>query len=261
MPDTPETGGFTAVQYAFARHIRDPENAPAPHDVEARRMAIYSSLFYHNIENFIANSFPVLRKITPDVRWHDMLRDYFRRHRAHTPLFHKMPREFLHYLENERDDQDDPPFLLELAHYEWMELAISLDPRAINWQDIDLDGDLLEGVPVLSPLACPLCYRWPVHTIGPDNLPEQVPDQPTYLVIYRDSHHKVGFIELNPVAARLVELIQANSGASGRSLLEQIAAELAHPDPETVRSGGLEILQNLHTRDILPGVRSGATHV
>ena len=120
MPDTADRRNFTAVQYAFARHIRDPENAAAPADVEARRMAIYCDLFYNNVESFIANSFPVLRRITPDDRWHAMLRDYFSRHRARTPLFPKMPQEFLHYLEHERDTEGDPQFLLELAHYEWM---------------------------------------------------------------------------------------------------------------------------------------------
>jgi len=254
MSGMAETHKFTAVQYAFARHIRDPENAAAPAGVEARRMAIYCNLFYNNVESFIANSYPVLRKIMPDERWHAMIRDYFRRHQARTPLFHKMPQEFLHYLEHERDVRDDPPFLWELAHYEWMELAMSFDPREIIWQGIDPNGDLLEGVPVLSPLASLLCYRYPVHKIGPDYQPVEPPDQPTWIVVYRDRHHKVGFIELNPVSARLLELIQTDSGASGRSLLEQIATELAHPDSDMVITGGLEIMQNLHRKDILQGV-------
>lgn len=260
MSGRAETPRFTAVQQAFTRHIRDPENASAPADVEARRMAIYCDLFYNNVENFIASSYPVLRKITPDERWHAMVRDYFRRHKARTPLFHKMPREFLHYLEKERVVAGDPPFLMELAHYEWMELAMSFDPREINWQGIDPDGDLLEGVPALSPLASLLRYRYPVHTISPDHQPVEPPEQPTWIAIYRDRHHKVGFIELNAVSARLLELIQADTGASGCRLLEQIAAELAHPDPDKVITGGLEIMQNLHNKDILPGVQRAPTY-
>jgi hypothetical protein len=254
MSGMAETRKFTAVQYAFARHIRDPEHTAAPADVEARRMAIYCELFYNNVQSFIANSYPVLRKITPDERWHAMVRDYFNRHKARTPLFPKMPQEFLRYLEHERDARDDPPFLAELAHYEWMELAMSIDPREINGEGIDADGDLLEGVPVASPLASLLCYRYPVHRISPGYQPLTPPDQPTWIVVYRDRHYQVGFIELNLVAARLLELIQAGSGASGRKLLVQIAGELGHPDPDEVISGGLEIMQNLHRKDILPGV-------
>ncbi len=122
-PSQTRPESFTDIQYAFARHIRDPENQPAPADVEDRRMGIYRDLFYRNVESFLANSFPVLRKIIPDEQWHDMIRDYFSRHRARTPLFPKMPTEFLQYLEHERSGHsDDYPFLLELEHYEWLEV-------------------------------------------------------------------------------------------------------------------------------------------
>ena len=254
MSATPKPA-FQEIQFGFTRHIRDPENQPAPPDIEDRRMEIYRGLLYRNVEGFIANSFPVLRKITPDDRWHTMIRDYFKRHQAHTPLFPKMPQEFLQYLEHERDTDDDPPFLLELAHYEWIELAVSLDTRNISWEGINTTGDLLEGVPVMSPLALPLSYQFPVHTISPDHIPAQVPTQPTYIVVYRDRHHKVGFTELNPVSARLLQMIQMDSHQTGRRLLESIATELKHPDPEVVIKGGIETMQNLLQKDVLLGVK------
>lgn len=255
MPATPEKRDFRDVQYAFARHLRDPENAPAPADVEDRRMAIYRDLFYRNVESFIAGSFPVLRKITPDEHWHAMVRDYFKRHQAHTPLFPKMPQEFLQYLQEERNVEDDPPFLLELAHYEWTELALALDTREIDWDVVEPEGDLLAGVPVLSPLVWPLSYRFPVHKIDAGFQPQQPTAQPTYLVVYRNRHDKVGFMELNPVAARLLELLQDNHDKTGRELLEMIAAELKHPDPEVVINGGLDIMHNLRDRDVLIGIK------
>ena len=89
---------FTRRQYEFAAHIRDPENRPAPQDVEDRRMAIYRELFYNNVEGFIANSFPVLRSLLEDTAWHAMIRDYFSSHRAQTPYFLEIPREFLAWL-------------------------------------------------------------------------------------------------------------------------------------------------------------------
>jgi len=246
---------FQEIQYGFARHIRDPEHQPAPEDIEDRRMEIYRGLFYRNVEGFIANSFPVLRKITSDDRWHEMIRDYFKNHQAHTPLFPKMPQEFLQYLEQERDVEDDPPFLLELAHYEWIELAVSLDTRDITWEGINPGGDILEGIPVLSPLTMLLSYRYPVHTISPEIQPQEPPAQPTYIVVYRDRNHKVGFVELNPVSARLLELIKADNSLSGRKLLESIAAELNHPNPEVVIKGGLETMQNFLQKDVLLGTR------
>ena len=71
------------------------EHQPAPDDVEDRRMAIYRELFYNNVEGFLSNSFPVLRKLHDDDRWHAMVRDFFSQHLAQTPLFLEIPREFL----------------------------------------------------------------------------------------------------------------------------------------------------------------------
>lgn len=255
MSGTPDQRDFRDIQYAFTRHMRDPENEPAPSDIEDRRMEIYRGLLYRNVEGFIAGSFPVLRKITPDEHWHAMIRDYFKRHQAHTPLFPKMPQEFLQYLEHEREDENDPAFILELAHYEWIELAVSMDTRDIDWDNIEPDGDLLEGVPVLSPLVYPFSYRFPVHKISKSYMPEEPPEQPTYLVIYRDRSDQVGFIELNPVSARLLELLQRGEDKTGRELLQIIASELGHPDPDVVIKGGMEIMQNMHNKDILPGTR------
>jgi hypothetical protein len=198
----------------------------------------------------------VLRRLYSDEAWHALIGDYFARHRAHTPLFPQMTQEFLRYLEEERGERpDDPPFLRELAHYEWVEVALSLDEREIDGRDIDPTGDLLEGVPVLSPLAWPLAYRYPVHRISPEYRPAAPPDQPTYIVVYRDRRDQVGFLEVNPVTARLLELLADAEPPSGLAALGIIAGELRHPDPRVVVTGGLAILQELRNRDILLGTR------
>lgn len=255
-PAAAERPRFQQVQEVFTRHMRDPVQAPAPADIEDRRMGIYRDLLYNNVEGFLAGGFPVLRRISSDAAWHALVRDYFRDHRAHTPYFPKMYGEFLRYLEQERGARaGDFPFLLELAHYEWVESTLNFDTREIAAADVDPDGDLLVGVPVLSPLALPLMYRFPVHRIGPDFLPDAAPAQPTYLVVYRDRNDAIGFLELNPVSARLVELVGAGTGRSGSSLLADIAAELQHPAPALVQRTGADILADLRRRDIIAGTR------
>lgn len=246
------TAEFIRRQYAFAAHIRDPEHQPPPADVEDRRMAIYRDLFYNNVEGFLAGTFPVLREIHADDDWHAMVRDYFIHHQSRTPLFLEIPREFLTWLHDERTAHDDDlPFLYELAHYEWVELALSVSEDTADMSVIDPDGDLLAGAPALSPLAWHLAYEYAVHRIGPEHMPDA--PETTYLVVHRDTDDEVGFIEINPVTKRLLELIEANDSASGRALLEQIAAELSHPDPQVVVNGGHDILQDLRARGIIPG--------
>lgn len=257
MSTSNKSNSFQDVQHVFTQHMRDPENNAAPEGIEDRRLKVYRELVYNNIQGFIANSFPVLRKIIKDEQWHLMLRDYVCHHQAHTPLFPKMPQEFLQYLQHERTGHnEDYPFLIELAHYEWIEISISMDSRDISFENINEDGDLLEGIPQINPLAMPLGYEWPVHKISTNFLPEEKPQQPTYLLVYRDRNFKMGFIELNPVSARLVEEITKNNNQTGREILNSIAKELNHPEPETVIKGGLDIMLDFKQKDVLLGVKT-----
>lgn len=249
---------FREIQYQFTRHIRDPDNVPAPDGIEDRRMQIYRDLLFNNVEDFLANGFPVLRKILSDEQWQSMVRDYFKTHQARTPLFPRMTQEFLQYLNNEREvHAHDYPFMNELAHYEWLELAISIDTRELDYEAVDREGDLLTANPVLSPLAWPFVYQYPVHRISPDFLPEQAPEQPSYLVVYRDRGDEVGFLELNPVSARLIEVLQSDTERSGEAILLDIAEQIQHPEPQIVVNGGRDILQGMKEKDIILGSRVG----
>ncbi|MGB5735805.1 MAG: putative DNA-binding domain-containing protein, partial [Thiohalocapsa sp.] len=169
---TPTQPDFFAVQTRFAGHIRDPKHQSPPAGIEDRRMAIYRELFFNNISTLLETSFPVLRKLLPDGHWRDMIRDFLVHHRCQTPLFLEISQEFLDYLASERQPNPaDPPFLLELAHYEWVELALSVSDDEVDASLIDANGDLMAGTPVISPVAWNLSYRFPVHRIGPNFQP------------------------------------------------------------------------------------------
>lgn len=247
---------FELTEASFTGHLRAPETVMPPGDVADARMAVYRDLVYSNIERMMSNLFPVLRTVTADEPWHALVRDFFQRHQCHAGIFTKIPLEFVQFLESERDLTQDPPFILDLAHYEWVEYAATIDPREIDWQGIDPMGPLLDAVPTLNPIAWLLTYRYPVQKLGPSYLPDAPPTTPTYLVVCRDRDDKVSFLDLNPVSARLLELIQQDLHLSGRALLERIALELAHPDPDAVVSGGLEILERLRARDVILGTRA-----
>jgi uncharacterized protein len=254
MPNTANRPHFQKLQYAFAAHIRDAHNL-APTGIEPRRMAIYRRLFYNNVQSLLANTYPVLHQILPTEQWHKLIRAYFAQHQATTPLFPQMPQEFLRYLENERQIQpEDPPFLYELAHYEWVELALFIDNREIELTGIDRQSDLLQGYPVLSPLAWSFVYQFPVHKVGPNYQPQEPPAEPTYLLVYRGKDDKVGFIQLNLVSAYLLQTLRDTSH-TGQQILTEIATLLNHPCPQKVIQGGLEILQEWLKRDIVLGVR------
>lgn len=257
-----ERPDFQQRQLAFAAHIRDPQHAARPADVPEPRMAVYRELIYNNLDSFLADTLPVLHGILAAERWHALVRDFLVRHRAHSPYFLDIPREFLSYLDAERvEHPDDPPFMRELAHYEWVELALSVDDRepdsaGLDPGMIDRDGDLLERHPLLSPLAWPLQYSFPVHRIGKDFQPAEAPGTPTFLLAYRDAEDTIRFLELNPVSARLIGLLAEHAdddAYTGRQALAAITAELQHPQPEQVVAHGLELLRDWRARGILLG--------
>lgn len=248
---------FISTQLLWTAHLRDPQRHPAPPGVDPRRMRVYSELLYNNVEGLLANSFPVLHEVLGERRWHALVRDYFARHVARTPLFTEMPHEFVRYLQAvRRPGADDPPFLAELAHYEWVEIGLGLAAEEVDAPGVDPAGDPLDNVPVLSALAWPLVYRFPVHRIAADFRPQQPGEARTHLVVYRDRADRVGFMELNAVTALLLEAIAGNAqGLTGRALLEGMAQALGHSRPDAVLRGGADILRDMLSRDILAGTR------
>ncbi len=247
---------FQQQQARFTAHLRDPANAPAPAGIEERRLKIYRELFYNNIEGFLANAFPVLRQLTDASHWHAMVRDFFARHRNTDPLFNSLAAAFVSYLETERGVvAGDPPFLSELAHYEWVELALSVAEDTLTPALADANGDLLDATPLVSPLAWTLAYDYPVQRISPAFQPVQPGEQATLLIVWRNLADEVKFMEINAVTARLMELLAGEAPASGRELLLQIAAETRHLDPPQLLREGAELLQGLRARAIVLGVR------
>lgn len=244
------------LQRRFAAHLRDPSRSPPPPGIEERRLQVYRDLFFNNISGLLAGTFPVLHALLGPERWARLARDFYRDHPCHTPLFLEIPREFVDYLAAERVTQpDDPPFLQELAHYEWVELALAIDEQDPATAGVDRDGDPLAGVPTLSPLAWPLAYRFPVHRIGPQFQPAEPPAEPSFYLARRDRRDQVGFLHVNAVTLRLVARLREFPGLTGSEHLAALAAELPQLDPAVVRASGATTLHELLEADVVLGTR------
>lgn len=249
---------FKDRQYAFAAHIRDPQNVAAPDGIEDRRMAVYRKLFFNNLFSLLGTFFPVMRKIHSDDDWRRFIRGFMVRHQAQTPYFLQLPEEFLAYLQNEFEPTDsDFPFLVELAHYEYAELALSVSEDETDLSGVDADGDLLAGVPVKSALAWAYAYNYPVHRISPEYLPTASDTAPAFLALYRDRDDAVGFLELNAVTAALLDDIENNAAQlTGEALLRQLATRINYPDADALVQHGAAALREMRELDILVGTRN-----
>ena len=248
---------FKEKQYDFAAHIRDPENVAPPDGIESRRMAIYRKLFFNNLYSLLSTFFPVMRKIHSDKQWGRFIRGFMQHHKAETPYFLQLPEEFLAYLQNEFEAADDDyPFLLELAHYEYAELALSVSEEENDTEAVDPDGDLLADIPVKSSLSWSFAYRYAVHRISPNFLPDEPETQPVYLALYRGSDDSVGFLELNAVTAALLDVIEFNSdNKTGEELLRALATTINYPDADALIAHGADALREMRQLEILTGTR------
>lgn len=244
---------FQAEQLAFAAHIRNPQLHPVPDGIEARRMKIYADLFYRNIENFLASAFPVAKKIFldpswTDTGWSDLVRRFIHHHPSESPYFLEISQEFLQFIAG-HDLVARHPWLLELLHYEWVELALGVSdehlPEAGMGEAPDLAGSLR-----VSPLAWRLSYRYAVQNIGPGHLPAAAPESPTLLVVFRRADDTVHFMESSPMTHRLIELLEA--GHTGNGAMTQIATESGY-DPDVIRDMALRALSKLVALNIILG--------
>jgi len=260
--ETAASEELRAQQDALAAYIRDPEHVAPPEGIEARRLKVYRDLFFNNVEGLLAGNFPVIRRIHGEARWRTLVRAFYRDHGSRTPLFTEIAREFLRWLESGAV-ADAPPWLCELAHYEWIELALQISEArdadialAPQIAGVDASQVLLDGSPALSPLAWPLAYAWPVHRIGPDYRPDAPPPQPTLLLVHREAGGKVGFHVLNPLTYRLLQRLDEAPDLSGRVQLEALAAEAQRNDVDAFVAEGAAMLRQWRGKGIILGTRA-----
>ena len=82
-------------------------------------------------------------------------------------------------------------------------------------------------------------------------------EQATFLAVYRDADDKVGFLELNPVTAGLLDAIDNNpDDKTGEQILRDLAVVAKFPDVEAFVRHGLVALEEMRQLTILTGTRA-----
>lgn len=244
---------FQVLQREFASHLRNPDTRSSPKGIEERRLEIYRSLFFNNVNGFIQQGFPVLYSILSAERWGRLVRAFYEHHTCTTPYFLEIPQEFISFLASGKGSEEgDPPFLLELAHYEWMELVLDASTQTLPETGFHPEGDLLRAIPQLSPLHAVLAYHYPVQQICRDFQPAEPLPQPVWLLVYRNRNDEVRFMEINAPTARLLQLIEEYPELTGREVVGLLAQEIKF-DVDQLAEFSRGILQQMLERDILIG--------
>lgn len=239
---------FSDTQATFMGHIRNPDVNGPPEGIEDRRLNIYRELFFNNIKGFLSNSFPVLESLYSTERWNEIAREFFVKHDCQSPYFVDISKEFLEFLQTDYEVQtDDPAFLIELAHYEWVELDISIRKETRIQRYWDGQRDI--GKLSFSELAQLLSYQFPVHQIKPSYQPEEAAE-PVYLIVARNSDYKVNFTRVNQVTALMLSLLQAHD-LTLDDLITHMSEALPQVSRDEIAKQITESVKTLLTQQIL----------
>ncbi|GAB5415326.1 MAG: DUF2063 domain-containing protein [Congregibacter sp.] len=234
------------AQREMASFLRDPNGQNPPAGIEPRRLQIYRDLVYRNIEGFVSSAFPVLRSLYDDAAWESLVRDFIQEHRCATPLFLQISEEFLAFFAGaEREGMRG--FEKELAHYEWLELAVDVAEGEVP--DEGEPPELEDATAFFSPAAQLASYEYPVHRIGPSFQPA-APAEPCFLLVYRNRDNRVKFMELNAASARLLHEVSQNGQGSRAETVAELLHRLASEwsmDEQALRGFAWEQLLEFHS--------------
>lgn len=241
---------FQQVQQAFIAHIKDPQHQPAPQGIETRRLAIYRELFFNNIQGFVSTAFPVLKSLYSDTGWQRLVRQFFINYQCRSPYFLHIAEHFLHYLQQDyRPQEDDPVFLLALAHYEWAELYLAT--KQLTQTETALSRDQVTQQPLqLSQLCMLLAYPYQVHQISVDYQPATPSDVQCYL-LYRNSAEEVKFVLINQLTAALLHSLQQAPGSTLSQLVAHLLPALPQFNATVLEQGAQVILQDFAAKGVL----------
>ncbi|PTQ88509.1 DNA-binding domain-containing protein [Agitococcus lubricus] len=241
---------FVALQKQWTTWLRQPNTAPAP-DIDPRRLAIYRELFFNNVLSFLESTFLLCQQCVTADDWQILTRRFFAEHSCQSPFFYDISQAFCQFLQSQTAVQEQYPWLLELAHFEWVELAADMAEAELPCA---IQGDIIQQIPVLNPCVWPLVYQWPVHIFAEQLPPHEPPQLASCLLFYRTLTDHVQFMEITPVTARLVECLQHNQTLTGQQMLTQLAHEL-QLDMTQIQTMGQAILQDFVHRQIILGVK------
>lgn len=231
-------------QAEFGKYLRDPAQEQLPSGVIPRRAKVYEDLLFNNICGFINTCFPVCKTLLKKDEWLDLSRSFFRDWRCHSPRFNDIPKEFLDYLVSDISPDLAYPWFIQLAHYEWVELAVD------TFDESGLELSLSGGKQVISvnPSLHNLIYDWPVHQISPKFLPKE--RQQAFLLVYRTLENKVSFTEINAPTSALINLFEQGH-ANGEEALSELAVQMNVPFNAEFKAFGLDMINQLLAQGVL----------
>ena len=217
---------FQTLQQQFCEWIRDPD-LEIPQELPVERMQIYRDLLFNNVSSFIDLVYPVARAMLPELKWQQVLSEFFQKAKCRSPLYNDISLEFREYLTDQRHPiLQEYPWLAELLQFEWLELYLD----TVEIEDVVLHENYAWQ---LSTQVWVLVYQYPVYRWTTLTTQEQVELSPSAVMVWRDEQDRVRIEQLSPLFAMLIEQLTQNIMLTEHDiyiLIQSILTDLSEPE-------------------------------
>ncbi len=240
---------FRQYQFALARHLRDPLSAPVPEYIDQKAAAACRQEMVQHVCDVLAPAFPLAQAFLGEDIWEHAMRLFLKDAPSHTPWASTTQRAFVDHVCESPEMQNLPAWLQDLAHFEWLQNAVTTTP--VQWPNFNASGDVMQHSVVLNPSHVEAAYEWPVHSMDTDHKPDDM--QRTHVSMLRDIDDELHVFESSVFRCQLLDLLR--EGQTGEQAFMVLARWLSHPDPEAFVREGAKVMAQLQREGIVLGVR------
>lgn len=237
---------------------------------------LYASLIEIGRLDLMASVYPCIKALL-GKKFRDLVLAYYETLPPDHYNLNRSANRFAGYLEQyESTLVSRHPFIVELAHFEWIELEV-MEAESANLialgsahaskrgrgvkpnAETNLESeaqDFVSTSPRLADVVVLHKYQYPVMAISKtlldgEKLPRRVKKETTNMAIYRDNKsHQCRFLELGAMAFEALQMVQAQPGITYGELLKSVCQSSSDSPAETVEAF-LELLEELKACNLI----------
>jgi len=239
----------SSVDAWLGRHAIDGEDSLAM-KASVERLLVYRDLVRKTLVGAVRLAIPrTIARLGP--RFDDEFSRFLAERGPRTHFLRDVTYEFIDFcVPRFFDGSLGPRYLLDLARHEALEISVAASPDAPRGSAGELTVDARLS---FSPSLVVARYDHAVHRLPADENDRSEPvAEKTALAVYRDAEHDVRYLELTPLAAAILELLQGGE-TLGRALTRACEASGVAIEPRVI-DGTSRLLADLAERGALIGV-------
>lgn len=238
-------------QFLRAHGVADDDVAAMTKTGPARFM-VYRQLIHNRMRNTVREFIERTSARLGGPRLRREFTEFMHERAAKSHYLRDVPAEFVEWAAPRwAADADTPDYLTDLARHELLEYDVRNDPQGADeptGEPLALDRPLR-----FDSAARLMSYAHAVHTLSYDIDDREVPEaRATRLLVYRDSEHKVRYLELTEFAAAALKtlMLEGQPVAAG---LQAACAELGVELDDERLASAATLLADLAERGVMLG--------